>query len=84
MVMKKELLWDPFIEACGTRCDNYFIDRWNKHDMEMEVQGVSALMKTPYMDADGRFKGITIYPEGTRLTPAKRASVLASMEKAGR
>jgi hypothetical protein len=52
--------------------------------MEMEVQGVSALMKTPYMDADGRFKGITIYPEGTRLTPAKRASVLASMEKAGR
>jgi hypothetical protein len=56
MVMKKELLWDPFIEAAGTRCDNYFIDRWNKQDMEMEVQGVSNLMKTPYMDADGRYK----------------------------
>lgn len=81
MVMKKELLWDPFIEAGGTRCDNYFIDRWNKTDMNMEVQGVSNLMRQPYMDSDGRYKGITIYPEGTRLTAAKRASVLASMEK---
>ena len=56
MVMKKELLWDPFIEAAGTRCDNYFIDRWNKSEMELEVQGVSQLMAPPYQDADGRMK----------------------------
>lgn len=56
MVMKKELLWDPFIEAAGTRCDNFFIDRWNKSDMELEVQGVSQLMAPPYQDADGRMK----------------------------
>ena len=83
MVMKRELLWDPFIEASGTRCDNYYIDRWNKENMELEVQGVSNLMRPPFQDADGRYKGITIYPEGTRLTPAKRAAVLASMERQG-
>ncbi len=82
MVMKKELLWDPFIEASGTRCDNYFIDRWNKSEMDLEVRGVSQLMEPPYVDCDGRCKGITIYPEGTRLTAAKRAAVLSSMEKA--
>lgn len=69
------------IEAAGTRCDNYFIDRWNKSNMELEVQGVSQLMSPPYVDSDGRYKGITIYPEGTRLTAAKRATVLESMEK---
>jgi 1-acyl-sn-glycerol-3-phosphate acyltransferase len=83
MVMKRELLWDPFIEASGTRCDNYYIDRWNKDNMELEVQGVSNLMRPPYQDADGRFKGITIYPEGTRLTAAKRDAVLASLERQG-
>jgi 1-acyl-sn-glycerol-3-phosphate acyltransferase len=56
VVMKKELLWDPFIEAAGTRCDNFFIDRWNKSDMDLEVQGVSQLMAPPYQDADGRYK----------------------------
>jgi 1-acyl-sn-glycerol-3-phosphate acyltransferase len=58
MVMKKELLWDPFIEAAGTRCDNFFIDRGNKSAMELEVQGVSQLMAPPYQDADGRYKVI--------------------------
>ena len=81
MVMKSELLWDPFIEASGTRCDNYFINRSNKTNMDIEVQGVANLVKQPYEDDDGRMKAVCIYPEGTRMTEAKKKSILESMQR---
>lgn len=81
MVMKKDLLWDPLIEAAGTRCDNFYINRFNHDNMDIEVEGVAQLLRGGPLDADGRVKGAVIYPEGTRHTPSKKKSVLESMER---
>lgn len=84
MVMKRELLWDPVIEAFGTRCDNFYLNRNNRVNMDEELRGIANLMSGPARDeADGRLKAVTIYPEGTRPTPSKRAAVLKSLERAG-
>lgn len=84
LVMKRELLWDPFVEACGTRCRNFFVNRENAVNMDVEVEGLRKLMEGPSQEEDdGRFKACSIYPEGTRKTEAKHQAVLRSLEKSG-
>ena len=68
-VLKRELLWDPCIDIAGQRLRNYFVDRQSAN-REEEFAQIAALAKG--MSAS---EGTIIYPEGTRFSARKLASI---------
>ena len=74
-VLKTELLNDPCMDICGHRWKNVFIKR-TSDNAEKEI----ALLRKTMKDL-GDNEGVAIWPEGTRFTPEKRESVLASLAK---
>jgi len=79
-ILKKELLWDPGFNICGTRTPQFFLYReaGGEGAMDVEIQGMRSLVSslTPNTHAI-----VTIWPEGTRFTPSKRQKVLDSLLK---
>ena len=73
-VMKTELLWDPALDIIGHRLPNHFVDRSGSNSAT-ETAAIERL-------ADGatESEAIVIFPEGTRWTPAKRATAQARLE----
>lgn len=71
-VLKKELLWDPCLDVGGNRVPCHFVDR-SGQDSGKAIQAVSALTA-----GVGPEEGIAMFPEGTRMTPAKRAKLANS------
>jgi 1-acyl-sn-glycerol-3-phosphate acyltransferase len=76
-ILKRELLWDPCLDIVGNRIPNVFVDRFAE-DSAAEIGSMQELAR-----GLGERDGVLIYPEGTRFTPAKRARVLARLERAG-
>jgi 1-acyl-sn-glycerol-3-phosphate acyltransferase len=74
-VMKRELLWDPCLDAIGHRWPTAFVRRGH-HD-PLEVEHVAHLA-----DGVGEHDGIVLYPEGTRFSPEKRARSLEAIRAA--
>jgi 1-acyl-sn-glycerol-3-phosphate acyltransferase len=74
-VMKRELLWDPIIDALGHRWPTAFVRRGTGDPRE--VAHVLHLL-----DDLGPGDGIVLFPEGTRFSAEKRARVLAALERA--
>lgn len=74
-VMKRELLWDPCLDVVGNRLPNYFVQR-GSGESEREVAAVQRLV-----DDLGPGEGVLIYPEGTRVSPAKRARALERLRE---
>jgi 1-acyl-sn-glycerol-3-phosphate acyltransferase len=70
-VLKRELLWDPCLDIFGQRLPNAFVGRGGV-DSVHAIADVRALAKN--LDQDS---GVLIYPEGTRFTPEKLASLRA-------
>ncbi|HSP98683.1 MAG TPA: 1-acyl-sn-glycerol-3-phosphate acyltransferase [Candidatus Dormibacteraeota bacterium] len=75
-VMKRELLWDPCLDIVGNRLPNYFVHR-GSGDSAREVAAVQRLL-----DEIGPHDGVLIYPEGTRVSAAKRARIVARLRGA--
>lgn len=76
-VLKRELLWDPCLDVVGHRLPNVFVRR-SGADSAREVRGVVELAT-----GLGAADGVLIYPEGTRVTVAKRAKRLAELAAKG-
>lgn len=76
-VLKRELLWDPCLDIVGNRLPNYFVRRGGA-DTAREVAAVCRLA-----EGIGRQEGVLIYPEGTRFTEEKLASIVQRLEQAG-
>jgi 1-acyl-sn-glycerol-3-phosphate acyltransferase len=69
-VLKRELLWDPCLDIAGLhRLRNYFVDRKNANREEEFVQ-IAALAQNMAPN-----EGTLIYPEGTRFSARKLASI---------
>lgn len=71
-VMKRELLWDPAIDAIGHRWPTAFVRRGTRDPRE--VENVAMLG-----DQLGARDAIVLFPEGTRFTEAKRARALEKL-----
>lgn len=74
-VLKKELQWDPCLEIVGARLPNYFVERGGSNSAA-EVAGVVRLLSDAPAD-----QGLLLYPEGTRYTPKKHATLRAKVEE---
>lgn len=74
-VMKRELLLEPCIDACGQRIQNAFVRRRSSSDPAKEIEEVRKLAR--HMKPDD---GVLIYPEGTRFSPKKHAARLADIQ----
>jgi hypothetical protein len=68
-VMKRELLWDPMLDALGHRWPTAFVRR-GTHDPR-ELEHLTRLLD----DLDDN-DAIVLFPEGTRFSEAKRARIL--------
>lgn len=75
-VMKEELLWDPCLDVVGSRLPNVFVTRGG--GAGTEPQRVAALARDM-----GPGEGVVLFPEGTRFTARKHASMLARAEASG-
>jgi len=73
VVMKKELLVDPCLDIVGHRLPNCFVDR-QATDSAPELAAIAA-MGTGL----GAHDVAVIFPEGTRVNPAKRARALTKI-----
>jgi 1-acyl-sn-glycerol-3-phosphate acyltransferase len=74
-VAKRELLWDPFIDALGHRWPTAFVRRGTAEPREVaHVVGL--------LDHLGARDAIALFPEGSRFSAEKRARILASLERA--
>jgi 1-acyl-sn-glycerol-3-phosphate acyltransferase len=69
-VLKRELLVEPCLDIAGHWIPNHFVDR-SGLDTEAELARVRAL-KTDI----GPREGVVLYPEGTRFSRRRRASVI--------
>ncbi len=69
-VLKRELLSDPCLDIAGNRLQNHFLDR-HATDSGPELDALRELTVGLGTDECG-----TIYPEGTRANPKKRARAL--------
>ena len=76
-VLKRELLWDPCLDVVGARLPNTFVDR-ESEDTALQIAGIQALAR-----GLTRRDGVSIYPEGTRFSEAKRERVLERLARAG-
>ncbi|WP_428265708.1 1-acyl-sn-glycerol-3-phosphate acyltransferase [Haliangium sp.] len=74
-VMKRELLWDPCLDALGHRVPTAFVHRGGR-DHAGDLAAVEALL-----EGLGEPDAIALYPEGTRFSPAKRDQVLGSLAR---
>jgi len=74
-VLKHELLWDPAIDIIANRIPNHFVDRSGR-DTATELREIGDLAAG--MGPDESF---TIFPEGSRFTPAKREKAIARLEE---
>lgn len=68
-VLKRELLVDPCLDIVGHRLPNAFVDR-DSDDSQKEIKRIEDIAR-----GLGRRDGVLIYPEGTRVSPAKRARI---------
>lgn len=76
-VLKHELLWDPCLDVVGQRIPNAFVRR-SSGDTDAEAAKIRELV------TDLRAgEGAVLFPEGTRFTPAKRARVVAALDRRG-
>jgi 1-acyl-sn-glycerol-3-phosphate acyltransferase len=73
-VMKRELLWDPSLDALGHRWPTAFVRR-NTGDPRETAHVVELL------DDLGERDGIVLFPEGTRFSEEKRSRMLARIER---
>jgi 1-acyl-sn-glycerol-3-phosphate acyltransferase len=73
-VLKHELLWDPAIDIVASRIPNHFVDRSGK-DTAGELAKIGALAA-----GMGPTESFTIFPEGSRFTPAKRERAIARLD----
>lgn len=73
IVLKAELLWAPIVDAIGHRIPTAFIRR-SSGDPERELVVCKSI--TPAMH---RHEAIMIFPEGTRFTPERKASLVAKL-----
>lgn len=74
-VMKHELRWDPCLDIVGGRLPNAFVRRGTP-DGAREVAALQGLLAHL-----GSHDAVLIYPEGTRVSPAKRARALARLRE---
>ncbi|MCB9708184.1 MAG: 1-acyl-sn-glycerol-3-phosphate acyltransferase [Myxococcales bacterium] len=77
-VMKRELLWDPSIDVVGQRLENFFVDRKSTRRLS-QIKALRAMVSDLKSD-----EAALIYPEGTRATAAKRARIVAELERTGK
>lgn len=75
--VKRELLWDPAFDLVGPQIRTAFIDR-DSADGASERVRVAALIDGLEPD-----EGVLIYPEGTRFSAAKAASIQARLRESG-
>jgi 1-acyl-sn-glycerol-3-phosphate acyltransferase len=76
-IIKKELLWSPFLNIVCKRLGHHFLDRDSK-DTGKELRCIGRLA-----EGMGPKDGIMIYPEGTRFTPDKRKRILEKISESG-
>ena len=73
-VLKRELLADPCLDVVGHRLPNWFLDRGNPTETDLEaIRGLATDL--------GPQDGVVIYPEGTRFSDAKRDRILARLRE---
>ena len=72
-IMKRELLWDPCLDIVGHRLPNVFVDRKDRDDAISQIQAL-----THNLSSD---EGIVLFPEGTRFTPKRQASIRESLAR---
>ncbi|MEM7099302.1 MAG: 1-acyl-sn-glycerol-3-phosphate acyltransferase [Pseudomonadota bacterium] len=68
-LIKKELLISPSLDIAAHRLSTLFIDR-SGFDTEGELERVAEITRTAPQD-----ESMMIYPEGTRVTPKRRAQI---------
>eukprot|EP01113_Clastostelium_recurvatum_P015861 TRINITY_DN1895_c0_g1_i1.p1 TRINITY_DN1895_c0_g1~~TRINITY_DN1895_c0_g1_i1.p1 ORF type:complete len:391 (+),score=74.75 TRINITY_DN1895_c0_g1_i1:1247-2419(+) len=77
-IVKKDLLWDLALNVGGARTENFFLFREvGSQGLDVELEGMRRLVKG--------FKSnsthiVCLWPEGTRYSEKKRASVLKSLQ----
>ena len=74
-VLKDDLLWDPALDLVGNRLPNHFVDR-SGTNTPAELEVLRRLAATAGAD-----EVLVIFPEGTRWTPSKRATLQARLEE---
>jgi 1-acyl-sn-glycerol-3-phosphate acyltransferase len=72
-VLKRELLADPCLDVAGNRLPNHFVAR-DGVDSERELAAIRTLSSTMPPE-----QGCILFPEGTRLTPSRRARALEAL-----
>lgn len=72
-VFKKELLWDPCLDAATDRVPGVFLSR-SGDESERQVELVRRIARDL-----GPRDAVLIFPEGTRFTAAKRDRVIAKL-----
>jgi len=74
-VLKRELSLDPCLDIVGNRLPNYFVDR-SAVDTSAELAGIARM-------TEGMGEGgvAVIFPEGTRASAKKRASIMRRMSE---
>ncbi|XOV84572.1 MAG: 1-acyl-sn-glycerol-3-phosphate acyltransferase [bacterium] len=71
-ILKKELTAMPCLDIAGHRLPNLFVDR-SGTDTDKELNAIRQLTATA-----GPEESVLVYPEGTRFTPQKQATLMAS------
>lgn len=71
-VMKRELLWDPCLDAIGHRWPTSFVRRGTRDPREIENVAMLG-------DRLGPRDAIVLFPEGTRFSEAKRERAVAHL-----
>ncbi len=75
--VKRELLWDPAFDLVGPQVRAVFVDR-DSADGAGERARVAQMI-----DGLEANEGVLLYPEGTRFSASKAASILARLESSG-
>ena len=73
-VLKHELLSDPALDIVGNRIPNHFVDR-SGHNTRAELEAIATLAA-----GTGPGESFTIFPEGSRFTPEKRARAIERLD----
>eukprot|EP01111_Echinosteliopsis_oligospora_P014302 TRINITY_DN5361_c0_g1_i1.p1 TRINITY_DN5361_c0_g1~~TRINITY_DN5361_c0_g1_i1.p1 ORF type:complete len:388 (+),score=115.23 TRINITY_DN5361_c0_g1_i1:110-1273(+) len=77
-ILKKDLMWDPAFNICGSRSPQFFLFREAGDDMPTEIAGMKRLVSDLTPDQPVM---VCVWPEGTRFTEKKRQQILTSLEK---
>ncbi|HAN32406.1 MAG TPA: hypothetical protein DCQ06_12495 [Myxococcales bacterium] len=76
-VLKEQLLFDPCLDLVGRRIPNAFVQRGGA-DRQAQIQNVTSLL-----DGLSSRDAVVLFPEGTRVTEAKRLRVQQRMAEHG-